>query len=218
MINATFKSSKHTHRSIECFQVGRGVTLFQSTLYFEGVTRFENNSAENDGAIHSPEHNRIYVIGQVIVVNNTAGNSGGGIYLSYSELKCETNSHLALCNNAVGHKGGGIHIVSLHIDIMVDMSVLFRIPEYTRSMMYLHGNKAKYGGGISYEANAALYIKAKYCSIQSIVFNRNTADYGGVTYVDDNSISGTCSQNLECFFQSTVVDRECQPQKFRTRL
>ena len=230
MVNATFVSNRHVmqggfqkgeaislppnsftlaeiSRLNFNIKVGGAISLFQGTLYFEGISRFENNSAENGGAINSAG-SKIYVNEQVIIAYNKAYNSGGGIYLSYSsEIQCKGNCHIALRNNTAGRTGGGIHLVSSHIDIMeVHFVSLRSIPEY-RSMMHFYGNKAERGGGISFEASAALNIKEESCgAYESIIFSKNTADYGGALYVDDHTISGTCSQKVSCFFQSTVVD------------
>ena len=155
----TFMHTKPSQSTVDAFQEGGTITLFQSNAFFDGVCTFEYNRAENGGAILSTE-SKIYVNGDVMIKNNIATRNGGGVYLSYSELNCQRRSTFVLFKNTANHKGGGLHAISS--PIKATSSVKFR--EYTGSKLHFHENKAVKGGGLSLEANAKLYI-LKYNSI-----------------------------------------------------
>ena len=186
------------------------VTLLQSTVHFNGSYRLEHNHGENGGAIYAVE-SKLYVNAKMTVVNNTATENGGGLYLYQSEVYCQQNCHLTLQGNEATEKGGGIHLVSSFIVLNApQLSMQAKWLELTR-------NTAKEGGGLFLEANSKLYIVQYSPSFHrdrssdySISFTSNSAEYGGAVYVDDytNSI-GTCtgtssytqSPRTECFFQ-----------------
>ena len=82
-----FVHTKPPQTTVDAFQEGGAVTLFQSNVFFEGACIFEHNHAENGGAILSTE-SKMYVNGHVTIVHNTATRNGRGVYLSNSELNC----------------------------------------------------------------------------------------------------------------------------------
>ena len=55
--------------------------------------------------------------GSILITNNYANFSGGGIYLYQCELNCEINCNLTVSGNTATQKGGGIHAVSSTISI-----------------------------------------------------------------------------------------------------
>ena len=210
LTDSMFINNSQTQSTTEGFQEGGSITLFQSMLYFDGFLKLKNNHAENGGAIHSAM-SRIYVRYVTFITHNTADNNGGGIYLSNSELKCEEGCHLTLFNNIAGYKGGGIHVISLLIEITTAEESYYHL---VSTFMHIMGNKAKFGGGISFEANAKLYINTRRCNDHQyfgylVTFVKNLADYGGAVYVDDYTNSGTCyiNQNVECFIQSLATEK-----------
>ena len=95
------------------FQEGGAITLLQSNAYFDRECNLEHNHAENSGAMRSTE-SKIYVNGDVTLAHNTANETGGGVYLSNSELNCRQKSTFVLWNNTAVHKGGGLHAISAH--------------------------------------------------------------------------------------------------------
>ena len=214
----TFMHTKPPQSTVDAFQEGGVITLFQSNAFFDGVCIFEYNHAENGGAILSIE-SKIYVNGDVMIKNNIATRNGGGVYLSYSELNCQRRSTFFLFKNTANHKGGGLHAISSPIKATSSVFVKFCCrKEYTGSKLYFHENKAVKGGGLSLEANAKLYI-LKYNSIivseflndydtNTTIFTGNSAQYGGAIYVDDETNSGTCTNDpkTECFFQVLAIN------------
>ncbi len=203
------------------FQEGGAITLFQSNVFFDGQCIFKHNQAENGGAIYSTE-SKLYVSGHVTVAHNTATGNGGGVYLSTSELNCKDESTFVLNNNVAKNKGGGLHAISSSLKALSDILELdagddndkellnFR---YIGTRINFTNNVARFGGGLSLEENARLYI-LKYNQmsfyendINTVLFISNSAEYGGAVYVDDNTNSGTCVSDpkTECFFQVLAV-------------
>ena len=195
--------------SYSYMQVGGAVTLIQSNAYFYGSCSFENNHAENGGAILSTD-SKLYVTGNVTVAHNTANRNGGGVYLMDSDLNCLNVSIFMLLHNTAAHKGGGIHAISSSIKA----TSLLKIPQVDTATLYLANNTAQKGGGLSLEANAKLHVlkyysegidkeSFTYLQANTVIFTANSADYGGAVYVDDDTNSGTCSGDpkIDCFFQ-----------------
>ena len=86
--------------------------------------------------------------------------------------------------------------------------------QYIGTRMNFTRNAAKWGGGLSMEANAKLYIlkhnrivTENVLNSVTIFFTLNAVDYGGAVYVDDNTNSGMCASDpkTECFFQVLAV-------------
>ena len=203
----TFVNNTPSQTVSDDFQEGGAITLFQSSIFFDGeCNNLEHNHAENGGAIHSTE-SKLYVNGDVTIAHNTATGNGGGVYLSISELNCQQESILFL-NNIASHKGGGLHAIGSSIKAA---SFNNGYPQYvyTGARINITGNAAEKGGGLSLEANAKFYI-LKYeryndddNDFNTTTFTANSADYGGAIHVDDDTNSGTCasSTETECFFQ-----------------
>ena len=197
------QSPNTTTDTVQEFE-GGAITLFQSNVYIDGECSLEHNQAENGGAIYSTE-SKLYVNGDVTVAHNTATGNGGGIYLeSNSELNCHQGSTFKLYNNTAVSKGGGLHAISSSIKVSFGIYIL-------GTKMNIIKNKAKFGGGLSLEANAKFHV-LKYGNIigayhrrdaNITLFISNSADYGGAVYVNDDTNSGTCASypRTECFFQ-----------------
>ena len=213
-----FMNNRPSQAAYGAFQEGGAMTLFQSNIYFDGECTLEHNHAENGGAILSTD-SKLYVNDNVTIAHNTAtdhhgSRNGGGISFSNSELYCQQKSTMVLLNNTAAFKGGGLHAISSSIKAtskLVDTggdylnSTDYR---YIGARINLTNNLAKWGGGLSLQASAKLYI-LKYDVIHNVeidtntmIFTANRAEYGGAIYVDDTS-SGTCGSDpkTECFFQ-----------------
>ena len=132
---------------------GGAITLYHSNIFFNGECILECNHAENGGAIYSIE-SKLYVNGNVTIKHNKVSRSGGGVYLSTSELNCQHKSGFILFGNTAAEKGGGMHAISSSIKA----TSAFTWPQYTGARMNFTNNSAKRGGGLSLEANAKLYI------------------------------------------------------------
>ena len=198
---------------------GGAVTIVQTTLTLRGESRFKNNRAEIGGAIAATE-SQLRLRDNVTVVNNRATKSGGGLYLSQSDLHSYRRSTVTISSNTAAGKGGGIHAVSSSIKGTVtgskDTNISGRntTEEYLGSLVYIENNKAEHGGALFLEANSKVtllkdYIFETAMNVSALNFVGNTAVHGGAVYVDDESNSGACASNphernsikSECFIR-----------------
>ena len=138
--------------------------------------------------------------GTLMVINNTAKNTGGGIYFYHSLLLAQ--GLVVVQDNRASTYGGGIHCISSTIVLIYSQYI------------ELANNEAVYGGGICLEASSKFYIKQQSSSSKKVLrFIENSACYGGAIYVLDNTTTGTCSSSpvqlqtvtttlqSRCFFQ-----------------
>ena len=211
---SVFVNNQPPNTTTGTFREGGAITLLQSNVFFDGECNLEHNHAKNGGAIHSID-SKLNVNGDVTTAHNTATASGGGVYLSTSELNCQQKSTFVFYSNAAMFKGGGLHAISSLINASSNLRHLYHIDDqyldYTGTRLNFTNNEAKFGGGLSLEANAKLIYRkydaipygVEYFDANTTLFTGNSADYGGAVYVDDATISGTCASDpkTECFFQ-----------------
>ena len=127
-------------------------------------------------------------------INNTAmtvNGNGGGISLKKSRLEIRGNCQI-VNNSAL--RGGGIYASSSTIAV------------YQPGNLQLTNNSAQLGGGAYLEVNPELYIleNRQFYLNQSccLNFTGNHASSGGALYVADDTDTGSCSDNNECFIQT----------------
>ena len=212
----TFKNNNAPTSNTVDFQEGGAVTAFQSDIAFNGACTVINNYAKNGGAVHATESKLFIHAGILIIANNTANETGGGIYIYQSEFNCQSHSRLRFMGNYAIEKGGGVHAISSSISVDISRK-LGGI--YLGSLVHFIENKAKMGGGISLEVNAKINIIRAHTfdygtiDMYTIEFVENSADYGGAVYVADETNSGTCtspsfrqySRVTECFLQTPAL-------------
>ena len=167
----------------------------------------------------------MHMIGKTIIANNTADESGGGVYLFQSKLNCALKC-IFLGNTAL-KSGGAIYAIAstLYADekligIGIQLHLNWQIPIPTTdypstnisefksktTMIIFTSNNAQLGGAIAFEMNSKFYGSSFY----KYVFKYNSAEYGGAVYVNDYTNSGTCasrsylaySASSECFIQT----------------
>ena len=221
--------------TVEVNRQGGAITLIQSNAFFNGTCGLKQNCAENGGAIFSTG-SKLYISGHVQITDNVATRSGGGIYLSNSEINCQRRSVLVHDNNTATQLGGGIHAISSSI-IISSAFIAEYFPtyyKYPETRLYFGNNVAEKGGGLSLESNTRLYIlkretiesDTKYGDSNIVIFSENSADYGGAVFVNDDTNSACASGQIECFFQVVSVDfysflsrliSSGQPQNIETR-
>ena len=91
-------------------------------------------------------------------------------------------------------RGGGIHATSSTIAV------------YTPGTLQIIDNYAEFGGGMYLKINSKLYVlKTELSSRCFMYFIGNHANYGGTVYVADDTNSGTCSNDNECFIQTLAL-------------
>ena len=172
------------------------------TFTRESIAHFFNNRARNGGAILATE-STITMFGETTIANNMAtmaNGSGGGISLKQSCLDIREECQIV---NNVATRGGGIHASSS--TIVVHPSGTLRITS----------NTAKLGGGIYLKVNPKLYILKNGPDLTGDIINDdarnyliidgNHANYGGALYVADDTNSGACLSDNECFIQKLAL-------------
>jgi predicted outer membrane repeat protein len=196
---------------------GGALTLVQTTLTLRGESRFEHNFAEIGGAIVATE-SEVRLQDEVLVSNNRASNSGGGFYLSQSDLHSYRRSRVTISNNVAVGKGGAVHAVSSSIKGTVTGIKEEKYDgnsatteEYLGSLVYIVNNRAGHGGALFLEANSKVtllkdYIFETEMNVSALNFIGNSAELGGAIYVDDESNSGACASNP---FERNSINSEC---------
>ena len=95
-------------------------------------------------------------------------------------------------------RGGGIHATSSTIAV------------HQPGTLHFVNNGAENGSGLYLEVNSKLYILkstllSKLNDEHSLLFSGNHAKYGGAIYVADDTNSGACSLDNECFIQTLTL-------------
>ena len=178
-------------------QEGGAITSFQSTVIFTGTTSLLNNQARRGGAILATE-SKIMIYGETTIANNTATNSnGGGISLYQSDLEIKGN---CIISNNHATRGGGIHATSSTVAV------------YQPTTLQFINNRAENGSGLYLEVNPKLYIlkTGRLFTYEQhlLIFSGNHANYRGTVYVADDTNSGACSPDNECFIQTLALFQE----------
>ena len=182
---------------------GGCLTLFISRVVISGTVTLTNNTATNGGGLLSIT-SRIILDknGRLNVINNTAVDTGGGMYLYHSELYIR--GPILVYGNVANKFGGGIHCISSTIVIIINRH---------NSHIRLESNTANSGGGICLEASSKFYVKRLSASLSTVAvkYINNSASFGGAIFVADNTTSGTCASSKvqsvtaasqsECFIQ-----------------
>ena len=188
---------------------GGAITALQSDIILQGTTSFiENYSQYVGGAIHATG-SKLHMYGEVVIDNNTAGVSGGGMYLYQSQVDCYNDCTIS--HNTATEKGGGIHAIASVIIIKDEVQ-----EDARRSYLSFTENNAKLGGALNLEMNSKLYGLEAFFFQFRVIFDSNTAEYGGAVYVSDGTNSGSCinssvtihSTQTECFLQRLYNDED----------
>ena len=195
--NCAEPSNKTATEDVLTRQEGGAITSLQSTVIFTGATSLLNNQARRGGAILSTE-SKIMIHGETTIVNNNATDSnGGGISLYQSDLEIKGNCIIS-DNHAM--RGGGIHATSSTIAV------------YQPATLQFINNRAENGSGLYLEVNPKLYIlkslPAYHDDEHLLIFSGNHANYSGTVYVADDTNSGACSPDNECFIQTLALFQE----------
>ena len=124
-------------------------------------------------------------------MNNTATESGGGVYLYQSQLTCLLQSKVILLKNMATTNGRGIQAISSYISLTSNKSAS------NDSRLDFVENRAEMGGGVDLEINSVIYIHKYRSSNESFTivnFTANSADYGGAVFISDNTNFGVCTE------------------------
>ena len=174
-----------THNKLSMFTISDSNFVHnyaKSLVYIETtVTKHDNNInflsvkfCDNHGvSVYAVNHN-LYLNGNILFQNNTAGN-GTGIYISdHSTVIFGENSDVVFTQNSAKHRGrGGAIFLRDHSNVIFD----------NNSMATFSDNKATYGGAIYCEVSSNITFKSTY----KVTFNHNTARLGGAILSYNNS-------------------------------
>ena len=201
---AKFMNCSPSEQTTANYKEGGALTLYQTMLSLQGEVRIENNRAEIGGAILATE-SEVFLSKEVYILNNSASASGGGLYLSQSELFILQESTVIISSNNAYERGGGIHAISSSIKCTVTGSQYTdangkTVEEYKGAILNITENTAQNGGGVYLEANTKITILKDYIFNTEVGHNAmnfigNSAQYGGAIYVDDATNSGSCESN-----------------------
>ena len=182
-----------SNKTLLALQEGGALTSFLSTVTFNGETSLLNNQASQGGAILAIE-STIMLYGTTTIANNTAtDSSGGGVSLEQSDLDIKGSCTIS---NNYATRGGGVHAKSSTITV------------HQTGTLQFTNNNAENGSGLYLEVNPKLYILKLSSSSGSenlLIFTGNHGNYGGAVYVADDTNSGACSPNNECFIQTLAL-------------
>ena len=99
-------------------------------------------------------------------------------------------------------RGGGIHATTSTVEV------------HQPGTLQFINNRAENGSGLYLEVNSKLYIlKSKGSHIDDehlLIFSGNHANYGGAFYVADDTNSGTCESDNECFIQTLALQQDSE--------
>ena len=182
------------------------ITVFQSSVQFNARLQLANCLADYGGAMFISE-SQVFMNGYMAITGNRAREFGGGIYLQQSRFNikgsCEVSENTAI-------NGGGIYSISSTISLQdttnqVDIS--------SASTLTFISNSAKISGGaIFLSTNTKLYSLLIASSVHQVYFVKNSAQYGGALYIEDqtnfeqcNSTRMSATSSSECFFQTLAL-------------
>ena len=187
---------------------GGALTLVRGTVLFEEFSKISisgNNAVFGGGLFLSQSELRVYTP-HLIIHNNTATDSGGGMYAYQSVISMnvnETFESVLLSGNSAALEGGAINAIASNLNVF-------------NGFILFAGNKAPKGGAIALFEGSKIYILKTVeefiheSSINlTLTFSNNSAEYGGAVYVADDSNTGVlCRQSTSNRIRS-VSTEEC---------
>ena len=204
VVNGSLTCSEHKYlkkRDTDYTLEGGALTTFISQLTINGNIALVDNKAINGGGLLSiTSQITVSKYGKLSVINNTASDTGGGMYLFHSEVNVQ--GQLLLQENSAIHFGGGIHSISSTMVIILNRD---------NSYMKFDRNIARFGGGICFEDSSKVYISTILgisFSFKPIQFSENSAHFGGAIYVTDNTTTSTCLGG-KVYFATAASHSEC---------
>ena len=155
---------------------------------------FTENHAMKGGALFT-NFSGSHIYGEVLLTKNTATDSGGGVYLNKSKLKCQRGGVFKLLHNTANKNGGGIYFWDSFT--MIDFDSRFYNALLQSAAIIFSRNHGEKGGGIYLNQNSVIYIfNYQLLNASAIDFINNSANYGQDIYVLDD-----CYTISQCFIQ-----------------
>ena len=168
----------------------------------------------NGGGIYLGSHSNLTLHSHstLQILENRATVDGGGIYLSgHSNVILHSQSTLQILENRATENGGGIYVVKLS-SINLGFKSLTNISQTSNSIIYFYGNRARIGGRLYLGLDSQVY--AFPFLNNTVIFDENSADYGGAMYVTAAKSSlqyyNIIYSDTKCFFQSETLPNPAQ--------
>ncbi len=197
---------------------GGVLRMSDSTLYTKkaaNVSFFGNAASFCGGAIYM-EDSRMYLLGNLLFINNTAGLEGGALFAFSSVIKLGKNAMMKLLNNSSPHAGA---ISMIHSQFVIDgenahLSFL-RNSAKEAGAIQLHSSTFNISKGsfVDFVNNSAelfggsaLLILTTFCvsGNAQVIFANNTAMQGGAAYLYSSVIKITSGS--VCIKNNTALD------------
>ena len=204
VINSVVEFEGNTTFAYNTGEFGGAITSIQSQITFTDKSKatISGNRATYGGGV-SLTGSVFNVSTSVIIMENTATLSGGGIHAYQSEIMCKSKLkalHIT-DNTARSQNGGGIYAIASNVKIF-------------HSYILLHNNKGDAGGGIFLEQNSKIYInKVLYYDFNSnqmiLEFSNNFAIKGGAIYISDTTAAGILCERTNTGTEPTLASTEC---------
>ena len=165
---------------------GTSIYLSNQNLYVVGNVLFINNTVGYGAAIYANDHSTITFVANSVIAftDNTANNSGGALSLNhYSSVIFEGNCVVTFSNNIATQQYGGS---------IYSYNNSKGVIKQNCSVQFIE-NMAKFGGALYFEANSNLTVEES----SSVIFKSNEADLGGAIYLIVNSVVSFKEHNFE---------------------
>ena len=175
-------------------------------------SNFTDNDATNGGALLA-NFTKVHTVGLIQIVNNTARNNGGGIYLYWSELKCQNGGRLMLLDSTANENGGGIF--SANSSLSLNYSARYNDYENSSRISFIR-NKGRKGGALYLQNDSMLYIldyDHETVNVPVVTFVDNSASYGNDVFVFDDNDSKVLRKCFiqSCYAKSQTLLENCEP-------
>ena len=188
---------------------GGAIELSHSDITFYGQCNMTDNFAINGGAVYAASESVLNVNGELMINDNAANDSGGGINLYRSKLNCQINSTVKLLSNkAVNNKskGGGLFAINSIVAVFSDRDLS------KMSSITFTKNTAIFGGGIYLALATELHIIKSGNNYTKTIYNlcfiENSAGYGGAIYNADKTNYEICASD-SYYYYNTSIGAEC---------
>ena len=172
---------------------GSGGAIYLSR---SNLTSFKiKNQANDSGAVYAADSN-LQMSSWIEIRNNSASESGGGLYLTNKSTLKVNGSNMYITDNTANISGGGLH--ASNSSVVID------------GLVHFTNNEAENGGGVSLEKNARLNGPSENKDTLNFLSNKATS-HGGALYINDRSNPDFCSTSndtatTECFFTSVFLN------------
>ena len=207
-INGTNKFERNVQMgmstSADSYHAKGTLTIIQSTTIFHGTTYLVDNESEKSGGGLYVSDSDIKLYGNLMIARNVANNGGGAFfYLTY--LVCCGN--LSFADNEAHNIGGGIYAISTVIVLTNSHEAVTSTSCEHSGFLSISNNKAWIGGGMYLAVNSKLHgVESRTFNYMVDFTSNNATKEGGAIFVNDSTYPGVCASTS---FATYDVQTEC---------